>query len=63
MAEKIVIDLFEEMGKFIDGSSIAPPGADPLFVLLMGGVGAGKTTIRKQSIPADMSCLMQARYS
>jgi hypothetical protein len=48
MADEMVFDLFEEVGKFFETSSIAAPGGEPKFVLLMGGVAAGKTTIRKQ---------------
>lgn len=39
-------DVDEEINKFLDDSSFAKD-SDPTFVLIMGGVGAGKTTLRK----------------
>jgi len=53
----MTFDLFEEMDKFLAGSSIAAPGADPEFVLLMGGVCAGKTTMRKQKFSRGYAVL------
>lgn len=38
--------LKDEINKFLDESSVAK-GQPPAFVLIMGGVGAGKTTLRK----------------
>jgi predicted ABC-type ATPase len=42
-------DLDEEINKFMDDSSLNK-GGNPTFVLIMGGVGAGKTTLRKDKL-------------
>ncbi len=38
---------YEELGKYLDDSSLCPVGR-PNFVLLMGGPGCGKTTLRRR---------------
>jgi dephospho-CoA kinase len=48
MTRELRFSVDEEIGRFIDGSFVARPGERPEFVLLLGGVAAGKTTIRKQ---------------
>ena len=39
-------DLRKELNKFMDTSSLNK-GEEPIFVLILGGVGAGKTTLCK----------------
>ncbi len=46
------IDLNKELAKYFDDSSICRDG-EPKFALFMGGVGAGKTTVRHQKCGKD----------
>jgi len=46
------IDLEKELRKYFDDSSISRDG-QPNFALFMGGVGAGKTTVRHQKYGKD----------
>jgi len=48
MPQELRFNVDREIACFIDGSRVAAPRQRPEFVLLIGGVAAGKTTIRKE---------------
>jgi len=56
------IDLEKELRKYFDDSSISRDG-QPNFALFMGGVGAGKTTVRHQKYGKDYVHLDALRFS